>query len=89
MASFDVLAAARELVGAGMGRRQADAVAGICRDASAANRSDLVTKADLAAGLSSLEARLTSRMVLIAVAVNGAFAAVIVGLLVAVLDRLP
>ena len=56
---------------------------------AAANRSDLATKSDLAAGLSALEARLTSRMVLIAVAVNGAFAAVIVGLLVAVLDRLP
>ena len=52
---------------------------------AAARRADPVTRADL----SAMEARMTWRMVGIALAVNGALAAVLGGLLVAVLDRLP
>ena len=52
------------------------------------------TKADLTplatrAELASLESRLTWRMVAIVAVINGAYTALIVGLLVAVLDRLP
>ena len=97
MASFDTLAAARELEAAGMDRVQAEAVAETCREAASAD-GDVATKADLAAAiaplatkaeLSALETRLTWRIVGIVAGVNGAFAALIVGLLVAVLDRLP
>ena len=97
MTTFDALAAARDLEGAGMERRQAEAVAAACRGAASAG-SDAATKADLAAAiaplatkaeLAELKAAMTVRMVAIALAVNGAFAALIVGLLVAVLDRLP
>ena len=52
---------------------------------AAARRADPVTGADL----SAMEARMTWRMAGIALAVNGALAAVLGGLLVAVLDRLP
>ena len=146
MANFDALATARDLEGAGMERRQAEAVAAACREAAGADRGELVTKADLAplatkaelaaaiaplatkaelaaaiaplatkaelaaaiaplatkaelaaaiaplatkAELAALETRLTWRMVGVVAGVNGAFAALIVGLLVAVLDRLP
>lgn len=89
MASFDALATARELEGAGMERRQAEAVAAACREAAGADRAELATKADLETKLSALETRLTWRMVGVVAGVNGAFAALIVALLVAVLDRLP
>ena len=52
---------------------------------AAARRAGPATKADL----SALEARMTWRMVGIALAVNGALAVVLGGLLVTVLDRLP
>ena len=94
MTTFDALSAAHDLEGAGMERRQAEAVAAACRAAAGADRDELATKADLAplatkAELSALETRLTWRMVGVVAGVNGAFAALIVGLLVAVLDRLP
>lgn len=74
MASFDALATARHLEGAGMDRVQAEAVAEACREAASAG-GDVATKADLAAAiaplatkaeLSALETRLTWRMVGIA-----------------------
>ena len=47
-AAFDTLSAARELEAAGFERRQAEAIAGAVRQASAADREQPATKADLA-----------------------------------------
>lgn len=57
-AAFDTLAAAEALEAAGMDPRQAKARAAQMRDAAGASRAELATKADLEAGLASLEARL-------------------------------
>ena len=57
-AAFDTLTAARDLEAAGIERRQAEAIAGTVRQAAAADREALATKADLA----ELETRLTARM---------------------------
>lgn len=98
MATFDALGTAHALEGAGMERRQAEAVAAACRDAAGMHGADVATKADIAAAvaplatraeLAVLEARLTWRVVGIVIGTNGVFAALIVGLLIAVLDRLP
>ena len=47
-AAFDTLIAARDLEAAGIERRQAEAIAGTVRQATAAVREALATKADLA-----------------------------------------
>ena len=47
-APFDTLSAARDLEAAGIERRQAEAIAGTVRQATAADREALATKADLA-----------------------------------------
>ena len=46
--AFDTLTAARDLEAAGIERRQAEAIAGTVRTATAAERETLATKADLA-----------------------------------------
>ena len=56
--AFDTLAASRDLEAAGMERRQAEAVAEVTAQAAGAGRGELATKADLAAGLARLEARM-------------------------------
>ena len=48
-ASFDTLKAIRSLEAAGIERRQAEAHAEALRDAATADRTDLATKADVAA----------------------------------------
>ncbi len=53
-AGFDTLTAAKELQGAGMDQRQAEAVAQAIRS----GQGDLVTKADLEATIAKLERRL-------------------------------
>ena len=45
--SFDTLKAARALEAAGIEHNQAETIANTMRDATAADRSDLATKADL------------------------------------------
>ena len=86
MTTFDTLAAARTLEGAGMDPAQAAAVTETIRSASTegvATRSDLANLrgdlAELRGELGAMEARLTWRMVLVAGAVTA---------LVAGLDRL-
>ena len=65
--AFDTLAASRDLEAAGMERRHAEAVAEVTAQAAGAGHEELATKADikdfatkadLAAGLARLEARL-------------------------------
>ena len=46
-AAFDSLAAARDLEAAGVERSQADAIAGVVRQASTADRGELATGADI------------------------------------------
>ena len=46
--TFDTLTASRDLEAAGIERRQAEAIAGTVRQATAADREALATKADLA-----------------------------------------
>ena len=53
-AGFDTLAAAKDLQGAGMDQRQAEAVARAIRD----GQGDLVSKADLEATVAEFERRL-------------------------------
>ena len=57
-AAFDTLSAARALETAGIERKQAEAIAGTVRQATAADREALATKADLDAALAGLETRL-------------------------------
>ncbi len=57
-AAFDTLSTARDLEAAGFERQQAEAIAGAVRQASAADRDALATKADLA----DLESRLMSTL---------------------------
>ena len=45
---FDALAAARDIEATGLERAQAEAIAGAMRQAAAADRDELATKADLA-----------------------------------------
>ena len=52
--TFDTLTAARDLEAAGVERRQAEAIASAIRN----GQGDLATKADLEAGLATLESRL-------------------------------
>ena len=56
--TFDTLSASRALEAAGIERRQAEAIAGTVRQATAADREALATKADLA----ELEARLLNTL---------------------------
>ena len=65
--TFDTLAAARDLEGAGMDRSQAEAVAAAIR----AGQGKLATAADLAAAQAPTRAILTWRMILIAAAQAG------------------
>ena len=67
--SFDALDAARRLEGAGFERGQAEAIAGITRDASLQGRGALATKADLA--------NLKVWLVLTVVGSNAAFAGIL------------
>lgn len=84
-ATFNTLAAARRMEQAGLSREAAEAVAETAREAAGEGRDALATKADL----SAMEARLTWRVVGIVFAGNALMAALIGGLLVAVLERLP
>jgi len=71
--TFDTLTAARELEAAGVERRQAEAHAAALRNAVDSTRSDLATKADLAA----LEIRLVKWAIGLALGVAGLTAAVV------------
>ena len=77
MAQFNALVTAQNLEGAGMERRQAEAVAVACSDAPVADRAELATKDDIATLTWRIFAALFANFV------------ATVGLLVAVLDRLP
>ena len=70
---FDALAAARDIEATGLERPQAEAIVGAMRQAAAADRGELATKADLA--------RLEIRLVRFVFAVAAGQAALIVGLL--------
>ena len=64
--SFDTLAAAEALQDAGIEPKKAKAIVATARDAAGAGRDSLATKADIAdirTELSSLETRLTWRMI--------------------------
>ena len=90
--AFDTLAAAEALEQAGATPKLAKAHAAQLRSAAEAARGELATKADLAELKAELKADLNSltwRMIGLVVAANGVMAAVLGGLLVAVLDRLP
>ena len=101
--AFDTLAAAEALEQAGATPKLAKAHAAQLRSAAEAARGELATRADLAelkaatkADIAELKAELkadlnslTWRMIGLVVAANGVMAAVLGGLLVAVLDRLP
>ena len=65
--AFDTLSAARDLEAAGFERRQAEALAGAVRQASAADREALATKADLADHESRLVSTLATKAELRAV----------------------
>ena len=78
-AAFDTYTAAKRLRDAGFDEHQAEAAVSMVRDATAADRDQLATKADLAelradtrADLAALEARLTWRLVGIAAAIVAA-----------------
>lgn len=91
-AFFDTLAAAEALEQAGATPELAKAHAAQLRSAAEAARGELATKADLAELKAELKADLQSltwRMIGFVVAASGVMAAVLGGLLVAVLDRLP
>lgn len=83
IAAFDTLATARKLKAAGVEDAQAEAHAEAA--AAAVTGGDLATKADLKAGLASLETRLTSRFYGIAAGIVAANT----GLTVALLKLLP
>ena len=72
-ASFDTLAAARDMERAGMDRKTSEAVASHMRAAAKAGHEALATKTDLAA----LEARLTWRIVGLVVAANALLVAAV------------
>ena len=55
---FDALAAARDIEATGLERAQAEAIVGAMRQAAAADRDELATKADLETGLANLRAGL-------------------------------
>ena len=69
---FDALAVVADLESAGMERRQAEAVAKAAVQAATAGRGEFATKADLAAGLANLEARIYLAFVAFAIAIVGA-----------------
>ena len=58
--TFDSLSAARRLRAAGLREEQAEAIAEVLREASAANRGELATKADFAAFEARLKAEIVS-----------------------------
>ena len=70
--AFDTYTAAKHLREAGFDERQAEAAVSMVRDALGADRGELATKADLAAAIAALEARLTWRLVGIAAAIVAA-----------------
>ena len=57
---FDRLSAARRLKAAGLREEQAEAIAEVLREASAANRGELATKVDFAASEARLKAEIVS-----------------------------
>ena len=71
-ATFDTCTAAKHLRDAGFDERQAEAAVSMVRDAVGADRGELATRADLAAAIAALEARLTWRLVGIAAAIVAA-----------------
>ena len=71
-ATFDALAAAGALRGAGFEDRQAEAIAGVVRHAVSADRAGLATKADLEAAIAGLEARIYRAMWVLGIAIVGA-----------------
>ena len=56
--AFDTCAAAKTLREAGFDERQAEAAVAVMRDATAADRNELATKADLRIEIAALEARM-------------------------------
>ena len=62
VATFDTLAATRDLEAAGMERRQAEAVAEVTAQAAVTGHGELATRADLAADIARLEGRLTAAL---------------------------
>ena len=66
---FDALAVVADLESAGMERRQAEAVAKAAVQAATAGSGEFATKADLAAGLANLEARIYPVLAVFAVAI--------------------
>ena len=83
--AFDTCAAAKTLREAGFDERQAEAAVAVMRDATAADRNELATKADLRIEIAALETRMTVRFVGIAVGIVLANA----GLTFALLKLLP
>ena len=84
IAAFDTLATAHALEEAGVERKQAEIIAGAMRQATEADRDQLVTKADLKAEIAALKAE----MLKVAV---GAVAAIVLanaGLTVALIELL-
>ena len=77
--TFDSLSAARRLRAAGLREEQAEAIAEALREASATNRGELATKADLVTkiDLAALEARLKAEMTTMA---NRTIATLLVGM---------
>ena len=78
MTAFDTLKATKRLMAAGFDSTQAEAQAETIREALAEG---VATKADLDTGLAQLEARLTTRMYGLAVAIVAAQTALTVSLL--------
>ena len=60
--AFDTLATAHALETAGIGRQQAEAIAGVVRQATEASREELATKADLAALKAELKAEIKAEI---------------------------
>ncbi len=86
MATFDTLAAARDLEGAGMEAKQAAAVTATIRAAvvedGVATRADLATlRADVSADLAKLETRMTRTLYAVAAALLAGQLAAVLALL--------
>ena len=81
-AAFDTLVAARELEAAGVGRKEAEAIAAMGRQAAGANCDRPATRADIEdfatkADIAALETRLTVRFFGGLVAVGGSIVAAV------------
>ena len=88
-AAFDTLKAAEALAEAGIEEAHAKAIAETVRRATAADRNELATKADLEVDLAGLETRLTVRFVGIAVGIVLANAGATVAAVAALVNLLP